>query len=86
MESPMTNLADLDNAIETVRQPHDFDGPDAPYNPEVLAVARAAERLADEVDRLRARIAAALELCEVADVNGVPHVADKFRAVLVGDR
>lgn len=79
----MANLANVDEAIETVRQPHDFDGPDAPYNPEVLAVARAAERLADEVDRLRARIAAALELCDVVDtVNGVPHVADKFRAVL----
>lgn len=44
-----------------------------------------AARLANEVEMLRARVAAALELCdEVADVNGVPHVADKFRAVLTG--
>lgn len=77
------NLNNLADAIETVRRPHDFDGPDAPYNPEVLAVARAAERLTDEVERLQARINAALELCAVvSDVNGVPHVAAKFRAVL----
>lgn len=45
------------DAIEVVRQPHDFDCADAPYQPEVLAVARAAERLADEVERLRAALA-----------------------------
>src|SRR5918997_3219292 len=29
--------------LEEVRRPHDFDSGDAPYQPEVLAVARAAE-------------------------------------------
>ena len=43
----------IDEDIEEVRRPHDFDSGDAPYQPEVLAVARAAERLADEVERLR---------------------------------
>lgn len=47
-------IVDVD--IEEVRRAHDFDSPNAPYQPEVLALARAAERLADEVERLRAEV------------------------------
>lgn len=37
--------------LEEVFRSHDFDTPDAPYNPEVLAFARAAERVAQELSR-----------------------------------
>ena len=43
----------IDDDLAEVHRAHDFDSPDAPYQPEVLAMARAAERLADEVERLR---------------------------------
>lgn len=44
--------------LALVRAPHNFDMGDAPYQPEALAVARAAERLADEVERLRSELLA----------------------------
>jgi hypothetical protein len=44
--------------IRIVRSAHDFDSGNAPYWPEVLYVARAAERLANEVDRLNGLLAA----------------------------
>ena len=43
----------IDDDLAEVHRAHDFDSPDAPYQPEVSAMARAAERLADEVERLR---------------------------------
>jgi hypothetical protein len=55
----------IDDDIAEVRRAHAFDGADAPYQPEFLTVARAAERLADEVERLRdALTAPLLELAE----------------------
>lgn len=56
--------------IDAVRQSHDFDMGTAPYRPEVLIVARAAERPADEVERLAAQlaeIAKRLTECAVPD-------------------
>lgn len=71
----------IQDDIDTVRQAHNFDGLDAPYQPEVLAVARAAERLADEVDRLMAAqrsIVARIPEC------GVPNVWDGIDACPCG--
>jgi hypothetical protein len=47
----------ISDDIDIVRRTHDFDMPTATYQPEVLNVARAAERLADETERLTTRLA-----------------------------
>lgn len=39
--------------LAEVRRAHDFDSANAPYQPEVLAFARAAQRIAAELERLR---------------------------------
>jgi hypothetical protein len=57
--APEATDEQVDEDLATVRSAHDFDSGTAPYQPEVLHVARAAERLADEVDRLRAAMASA---------------------------
>lgn len=45
---------DLAADVAEVLRAHDFDGPDAPYNPELLTFARAAERVAEELQRVTA--------------------------------
>ena len=64
----------IDEDIDTVRRTHDFDLGDAPYQPEVLSVARAAERLADEVERLRGHDVATLTRIEAVLVEANPFV------------
>jgi hypothetical protein len=52
-EAPLTPT--LMEDVEEILRAHDFDGPDAPYQPELLAFARAAERVALALKALRDR-------------------------------
>ncbi len=74
--------------IDTVRAQHEFDSGAAPYQPEVHAVARAAERLADEVqawDRHEQDLRRSMGLIELSTQTTTPEVVRADTAATVTD-